>query len=137
MKKIIVTLTVMLFFSIASAQVNKTDPPTAAVPSPGTPPIENATQKINRQNDREGAPTSLITKPPVTNAPNTVITQPTQPVSPVNSGATPYPGGTLAYPAAQGALQPGTGTTTAPVNSTNNQLNSLPASNTTNQGKLP
>lgn len=141
MRKIIVTLIVTLFCGVASAQVNKTDPPTMAVPSPGTPPIENAIQKINREEARDATPTSLISRPPVSSPPSTAIRQkdkqPERTENPVNSTTTPNPGSTLAYPTAQGALQPGTGTTTAPTNGTNNQLNILPASNTTNQGKFP
>jgi hypothetical protein len=137
MKKSIFMLIAMLVFGFASAQVNKTDPPTAAVPSPGSAPVENATQKINRENARQGAPTSLLTRPQVSTPPSTTVTEPIRQPNPLRGTDSPYPGGTLAYPEPQGAQQPGTIITTEPQSGTNNQRTTLPASNTTNQGKVP
>lgn len=130
MKKIFVTLMVMLAFGIASAQVNKMDPPTA-ITAPGTPPIKNATQELIKQQERQ-VPTSLS---PRANTPN--VTQPVQRETKENTAISPYPGATTAYPTAQPALQPGTPVTTEPATGTNNPITTLPASNTTNQGKTP
>lgn len=133
MKKIFVTLTVMLVFGIASAQGNKTDPPTA-VTAPGTPPIKNVTQELIRQQERQMPQTALS---PRTNTPTTTSAQPIQRETRENTSLAPYPGATPAYPTAQGALQPGTATTTGAASGTNNPTTMLPASNTTNQGKVP
>jgi hypothetical protein len=131
MKKIFVTLMVMLAFGIASAQVNKMDPPTA-ITAPGTPPIKNATQELIKQQQTQVSPTSLS---PRANTPT--VTQPVQRETRENTTLAPYPGATLAYPTAQPALQPGTPVTTEPATGTNNPTTTLPASNTTNQGKMP
>ena len=140
MKKRIVTLMVMLVFGIASAQVNKVDPVQAVTP-PGTLPMQNATQQINREQVRDGSPSSIISTPALNNSPVTTnaAAQPAQPMNHVNNNgnATPYPGQTMAYPTEQKAMQPGTGITTGEASGTNNPLNTLPAKNTTNQGKLP
>ena len=137
MKKSIFMLTAILIFGFASAQVNKIDPSTAAVPIPGTPPIENVTQQINREQARQGTPTQLLTKPPVSTPPTTTVAPPVQQPNPLDGGKTLYPGKTLAYPEPQKAMQPGTPITTEPTGGTNNQINTLPGSNTTNQGKVP
>jgi hypothetical protein len=139
MKKLIVPLIVMLFSDIASAQVNKMDPPTQAIPAPGTPIIENATQKINKEEVRNGAPTPIVTAPRSNTPPSTTVRakdrQPERREAPIGNSA--LPGTQMAYPTAQGPLEPGTGVTTGPTTGTNNPINTLPASNTTNQGKLP
>lgn len=135
MRTLIASLIVMLFSGIAFAQVNKTDPPTQAIPAPGTPIIENATQKINKEEARDVNSATNAT-PRVNTPPSTTVRakdrQPERREAPVNTNSV-YPG----YPTAQKPLEPGTGTTTAPTTGTNNQINTLPASNTTNQGKLP
>lgn len=139
MKKRIVTLLFMLVFGIASAQVNKVDPVQAVTP-PGTPPMQNATQQINKGQERDGSPTAIISSSPASNVPSSSTTaQPSQRVTPTSSNGTtaPNPGQTLAYPTEQKAMQPGTGITTGEASGTNNPLNTLPAKNTTNQGKLP
>lgn len=128
-------LMAMLVFGIASAQVNKIDPVTT-VTSPGTSPVENATQEINRQQSRQASP-ALVTSPIVTTTPQTTVSQPLSPPSQLNGAASPYPGTTVAYPEAQGAIQPGTPITTDAPSGTNNQIKTLPSSNTTNQGKVP
>lgn len=141
MKNIMITLGAILVFGIASAQNNAVESSTATAPSPGTPPIEKSTDAQIKQQGRNGAPTSLITAPPVYTTPSTSTTvTPQQPLAPVNPISNPnsYPGGTMVYPTAQGNIQPGTGTsTTQPVNGTNNPTTTLPASTTSNQGKLP
>lgn len=141
MKKVFITLGAILVFGIASAQVNSVEASTGASPSPGTPIIEKTTDVQVRQQARNGAATSLITAPPVYNSPSTSTTITTQqPLTPVNPISNPnsYPGSTTAYPTAQGNIQPGTGTsTTQPVNGTNNPSTTLPASTTSNQGRLP
>lgn len=129
MRKTIFMLTLMLVFGIASAQVNKVDPPTA-MPSPGTPPTENATQEINREQ-------AYKTNSPVITTTSSTIQKPVPLANPLNGAESPYPGQTLAYPKPQGALQPGTGITTEDPGGTNNKQNLLPASNTTNQGRVP
>ncbi|MHA3787627.1 hypothetical protein ACX0HA_05390 [Flavobacterium hauense] len=135
MKTSMFMLMAMLVFGIASAQVNKVDPVTA-VPSPGTPPVENVTQQINRQQSRQASP-ALVTGTRVTTTSQATTVQPVQPANPLNGAASPYPGATVAYPQAQGALQPGTAITTDAPTGTNNQITTLPGSTTSNQGKVP
>ena len=137
MKKTIFMLIAMLVFGFASAQANKIDPATAAVPPPGTEPFENATQQINRQQARQAAPSSLLTRPAVSTKPSTTVTEPVKQPDPLKGASAGFPGQTLAYPEPQKALQPGTAITTEPTGGTNNQINNLPSSNTTNQGKVP
>lgn len=129
-------LTAMLVFGFASAQANKMDPATTAIPSPGTPPVENATQQINREKARQGSPTPLL-HPPVATRPSATVPEPVKQPNPLNGASAAFPGQTLAYPEPQRALQPGTAITTEPAGGTNNQINNLPTSNTTNQGKVP
>lgn len=128
-------LIAMLVFGIASAQTNKMDPPTA-VTSPGTPPIENATQQINREHSRNGAPTPLLSTPPAP-ASNTPASPQPKMYNPLDGKSSPYPGQTLAYPEAPKAMQPGTVITNEEPTGTNNKTVTMPASNTTNQGKVP
>ena len=138
MKKLFLTLGALLVFGIASAQFNSKEPSTAASPAPGTPPIQKATENQVQQS-RNGAPTQIISAPPVYNT-SPSVTPPQQSLAPVNPINNPnsYPGSTMAYPTAQGNIEPGTGTsTTQQVNGTNNPTTTLPASTTSNQGKLP
>ncbi|PZR14568.1 MAG: hypothetical protein DI539_18815 [Flavobacterium psychrophilum] len=135
MKKSIFMLSAMLVFGIASAQVNKVDPVTT-MPSPGTPPTVNATQQINRDAAKKVNP-SMANGPVTSTSPSTEISKPVPIANPLNGTDSPYPGKTLAYPQPQGALQPGTAITTEQPTGTNNQVNILPGSNTTNQGKVP
>lgn len=137
MKKLFLTLGAVLVFGIASAQYNNMESSTSATPSPGTPAIENSTEKMLKQQSRDGAPTQIISAPPVYNtSPNPASQQlaPPNPISNPNS----YPGSTVVYPQAQGNIDPGTGaSTTQTVNGTNNPTTTLPGSTTSNQGKLP
>lgn len=141
MKNIVLTLGAMLVFGIASAQNNAVESSTAAAPSPGTLPIEKSTDPKLNQPQRNGAPTSIINAPPVYITPSSApAVTPQQQMAPVNPISNPnnYPGSSLAYPTPQGNIEPGTGTsTTQAVNGTNNPTTTLPASTTSNQGKLP
>lgn len=142
MKKLFTTLGVILVFGIASAQENKIEASTTASPPPGTPVIEKSTDKQVQQQQRNGASTSIVSAPPVYSTPSTSTTtvREEQQLAPVNPISNPnsYPGAATAYPAAQGTMQPGTPTsTTQPVNGVNNPTTTLPASTTSNQGKLP
>lgn len=141
MKKIFLTLVAMLGFGIASAQYNNVEPSTAASPAPGMPVIEKSTEKEIKGQARNGSSTQLITAPPVYSTQTQSAAPPqSQPLMPVNPVTNPnnYPGATTAYPKAQGNIEPGTGTsTTQPVSGSNNPTTTLPASTTSNQGKLP